>query len=281
MKKIAWITDSTCSLTPEFAKEHNIVIVPMIIDFNGDVYKDGVTISENEFYQKLSTSEQLPKSSQPSIGEMAEMYEELKKEYDMGIAIHLSSELSGTANASKQAANIAGFPLEMIDTRLISLPMAELIIKGKEMIESGVPPEETADKLRNMHKQNSLYVTIGSLDQLHKGGRVNTMQLMVGNLLQIKPILKLEDGKLEQYEKVRSKKKALGSLLTYLENDIQEGKIIKKVYLLNGNAGEEFEDFKEKVNEQFPNLQIVTGALGAAVGVHAGAGTVGIGWFEE
>ena len=139
MKKIAWITDSTCYIEPEFAKQNNIFVVPMSISFDNETYRDGVDITEEEFYQRLSSSRYLPKSSQPALGELVTLYEELKKEYDLGIAIHVSSELSGTANASKQAAEIAGFPFELVDSKLISLPMGDMITKGQEMIIKGPP----------------------------------------------------------------------------------------------------------------------------------------------
>lgn len=138
LKKIAWITDSTCYVDPEYAKQHHIFIIPMSISFEEDIYKDGIDISEVEFYQKLAAAVNLPKTSQPAIGELVALYEELKKDYDLGIAIHLSSALSGTAHTSKQAADIAGFPLELVDSKLISVPMKYMIEKGQEMIRADV-----------------------------------------------------------------------------------------------------------------------------------------------
>ena len=207
MKKVAWITDSTCYIEPEYAKQNNIFIVPMSVSFENETYRDGVDITEEEFYQRLSSSRSLPKSSQPAIGEFVALYEELKKEYELGIAIHVSSELSGTASASKQAAEFAGFPLELVDSKLISLPMSDKITKGQEMIHQGESPADVANKLRMMYKSNQLFVMIGSLEQLHKGGRVSAIQLMMGSLLKIKSILTFQEGKIVPHEKVRSEKK--------------------------------------------------------------------------
>ena len=281
MKKIAWITDSTCYIEPEYAKQNNIFIVPMSVSFDNETYRDGVDITEEEFYQRLSSSRSLPKSSQPAIGELATLYEELKKEYELGIAIHVSSELSGTASASKQAAEIAGFPLELVDSKLISLPMSDMIAKGQEMIHQGGSPADVANKLRMMYKSNQLFVMIGSLEQLHKGGRVSAIQLMMGSLLKIKPILTFQEGKIVPHEKVRSEKKALSYIVSRLQSDIEQGNHIKKIFVLDGMAKLESLNIQEQIRSLYPEIEMVSGPLGSAIGVHAGAGTIALTWFRE
>src|SRR3954447_20427411 len=247
MKTIAWITDSTCYIEPQYAKQNHIFIIPMSISFDNETYKDGVDITEEEFYQKLTSSRNLPKSSQPALGDLVTLYEELKKEYDLGIAIHVSSELSGTANASKQAADIAGFPFELVDSKLISLPLGYMITKGQEMIHQGVSPSDVANKLRTMYKSNHLYVMVGSLEQLHKGGRVSALQMMMGSLLQIKPILMFQEGKIIPHEKVRSKKKALSYMVSLLKIDLEKGIHVKTVFVLEGSAAQESLNIQEQI----------------------------------
>ncbi|WP_394232262.1 DegV family protein [Niallia oryzisoli] len=281
MKKIAWITDSTCYIEPEYAKQNNIFVVPIEITFENETYKDGIDISEEELYSRLTSSRKLPKTSQPVIGDLVSLFEELKKEYDLGIAVHLSTELSGTANATKQAADMAGFPLELVDSRLISLPVAHLIRKGQEWIREGHSPEDTANKLRTMYPTNTLYVMIGSLEQLHKGGRVSAIQMLMGSLLQIKPILTFEDGKLIPYDKVRSQKKALSYMVAKLKDDLEQDIIIKTVYILEGGAKQEALSIEEQIRALSPDLEVVIGPLGSAIGVHAGAGTIALTWFRE
>ncbi|WP_191090644.1 DegV family protein [Niallia endozanthoxylica] len=281
MQKIAWITDSTCYIDPEYAKQNNIFVVPIGITFENETYKDGIDIREEELYSKLSTSRTLPKTSQPVIGELVDLFEELKTEYDLAIAVHLSTELSGTANATKQAADMAGFPLELVDSRLISLPVAHLIRKGQELIREGVSPEDTATTLRAMYQSNKLYVMIGSLEQLHKGGRVSAIQMLMGSLLQIKPILTFEDGKLIPYDKVRSQRKALSYMVARLKDDLDQGVSIKTVYILEGSAKQEALSIQEQVRSLLPEIEIIIGPLGSAIGVHAGAGTIALTWFKE
>jgi DegV family protein with EDD domain len=281
MKKIAWITDSTCYIEPEFAKQNSIFIVPMSISFDNETYRDGVDITEEEFYQRLTSSRNLPKSSQPAIGDLITLYEELKNEYDLGIAIHVSSELSGTASASKQAADIAGFPFELVDSKLISLPMGYMITIGQEMINQGVSPSDVANKLKTMYASNQLYVMVGSLEQLHKGGRVSAIQMLMGSLLQIKPILTFQEGKIIPHEKVRSEKKALSYMVSRLKSDLEQGINVKKAFVLEGSAAQESLNIQEQIRSLFPDIEIVVGPLGSAIGVHAGAGTIALTWFRE
>jgi DegV family protein with EDD domain len=281
MKKIAWITDSTCYIEPKFAKENHIFVIPMSISFDNETFKDGIDITEEEFYQRLTSTRDLPKSSQPPLGELVHLYEKLKSEYDLGIAIHVSSELSGTANASKQAADIAGFPLLLVDSKLISLPMFYMIRKGQDMIQQGVSASVVAEKLEMMYQSNHLYVMVGSLEQLHKGGRVSALQMVMGSLLQIKPILTFQEGKIIPHEKVRSQKKALSFMVSRLKDDLEQGINIKTVFILTGKAEEQSLSIQDQIRSISPEIEIVSGPLGSAIGVHAGAGTIALTWFRE
>ena len=207
MKKIAWITDSTCYIDPNYQKENHIFVVPMNISFENETFKDGIEISEDTFYERLTSSPTLPKSSQPSIGVLVDLYKTLKNEYDFGIAIHVSSKLSGTLNATRQAAEIADFPLLLVDSKLISLPMFYMIRKAQDLISQGIPPSDVVRKLENMYQSNQLYVMVGSLEQLHKGGRVSSIQMVMGSLLKIKPILTFQDGEILHIKKFAHKVK--------------------------------------------------------------------------
>lgn len=281
MKNIAWITDSTCTLSEEVRKKHHIYVLPNRIQFGSDSYRDGVDLSEEAFYARLKEEKNLPTTSQPSIGETVDLFERLKKDYDVAIAVHLSSEFSGTLNATKQAAELAEFPLYAVDSRLISLPMFTMILEGIQLNEQHVSPEEIAKILSSKHENAHLYVTVGSLDQLHKGGRVNSLQMLMGSLLQVKPILAIKDGKLEAFDKVRSRKKALTQLVSYVETELAQGAKINEVIILHALAGEDVAYVKEKLQSLQSDLLVTEGSLGAAIGVHAGEGTIGIAWFNQ
>lgn len=281
MKKIAWITDSTCLLSEEVRKQYGIYILPNRIQFGETSFRDGVDLSEEAFYERLKEAKQLPTTSQPSIGETVELFEQLKETYDFAIAVHVSSELSGTFNATKQAAKMAEFPLYAVDSKLLSLPMFEMIQKGNELLEKGKEPEEVVAYLSGMHQYAHLYVTVGSLEQLHKGGRMNSVQLFIGSLLQVKPIVTVKNGKLEAFDKVRSRKKALQQLVALFEASVQKGASIDQVSILHALAHEDANYVREKIHAIAPTVRVTEGSLGAAIGVHGGQGTLGICWFDQ
>lgn len=281
MKKIAWITDSTCLLPQEVREQYHIYVLPNRIQFGQESFRDGVDLSEEEFYARLKEAKTLPTTSQPAIGETVELFETLKETYDLAIAVHVSSELSGTLNATRQAAEIADFPLFAVDSKLISLPMFEMIQKGNELLKQGAIPEEVADYLSHMHTHAHLYVTVGSLEQLHKGGRVSSIQLFMGSLLQVKPILTITNGKLEAFDKVRSRKKALTQLVSLFQEELSKGVSIEQVTILHAFAEEDARFLREKLHELAPQVAVKEGSLGAAIGVHAGEETIGMFWFNQ
>lgn len=281
MKKIAWITDSTCAISKEMAEKHNIVVLPLNIIFIEGIYRDGIDMSEREFYEKLAISPEIPKTSPPSVGETVEVFSKLKQEYDMGIAVHISGHLSNTIQVSLQAAEITDFKLEVIDSKLMSLPLIEMILHGKKQLEEGRKVEDVVQELRNMHKKSHIYLVPGSLEQLRKGGRVSSFGYLLGSLLNIKPIITLNEGITDTFSKIRKKNKALKKMALYFTKQINLGKKIKKVFILDGNEKNESEILSQYIKDISPDVKIEKGDVGAIIGTHTGKGTVGISWFED
>ncbi|ANC76507.1 hypothetical protein ABE65_006715 [Fictibacillus phosphorivorans] len=280
MARIAWITDSTSCITQEEAKELGIHIIPVSIIMEDKIYKDGVDITPDEFYTKLEGVSELPKTSQPTVGEFSDFYEVLKHSYDCGIAIHVSEKFSGTINGSRLGADMADFPVHIVDSKITSESMKQLLLKGKKLEEEGLEAEEIAAMLRETADHVKGYVCIGSLDQLRKGGRLSGASFLVGNLLQIKPILTFDDGSLVPFEKIRTLKKAESRVLALFEEAAQN-KGAYGVSVVYSGSPEKAEDWLHSLKEKYPHISFNLGQLSPAIGVHVGAGTLGILWFEE
>jgi DegV family protein with EDD domain len=278
MDKIAWITDSTSGIEAEVAKKYNIHVVPLHIIFKDKSYKDGIDLSEKEFYEKLKREKELPKTSQPAIGEFVEFYERLKKEYDRGIVIHVADELSGTLRTSRMAAEMAEFPVEIIDSRLVVYPMVYLLLDGIEMHQNGKSYEEIVTELKRLTGNMRAYFMVNDLSQLQRGGRMSSAQALLGSLLQIKPILRLNNGKVELYEKVRTYTKAKKRIFEIFAEDVKDAKEVR-VCIPQGNAREEALKWKEELEQMFPHLDFHISQLGAVVGTHVGEGTLAIAWY--
>jgi DegV family protein with EDD domain len=278
--KIAWVTDSTVSLDDKLVGHPDIYSVPMLIIFNGEEYRDGIDLTLEEFFQKLEHSPKLPTSSQPSVGTFLELYQSLAVDYDAIISIHLSSKLSGTYSSSLQASKMIDFPIEVIDSKILSLPMGKIIEHGLKLQQVGKNIKEIAEELTNLADQHETYVMIGSLEQLHRGGRMNSAQFLIGSALKIKPILVVKDGALETFEKVRTEKKAEQRMLEIFMKALSENPAIQELTLIYGRYPEVANVWKQNVQELYPSLTINTCPLGPVVGVHAGANTIGISWYK-
>ncbi|MBH0170390.1 DegV family protein [Fictibacillus sp. 18YEL24] len=280
MARIAWITDSTSCITQEEAKELGIHIIPVSVIMEDKIYKDGIDITPDEFYAKLENVSELPKTSQPTVGEFSDFYEVLKHNYDCGIAIHVSEKFSGTINGSRLGAEMADFPVHIVDSKILSESMKQLLLKGKKLEEEGLEAEDIAMMLRETADHVKGYVCIGSLEQLRKGGRLSGASFLVGNLLQIKPILTFDDGSLVPFEKIRTLKKAESRVLALFEESAQN-KGAYGVSVVYSGSSEKAEDWLHLLREKYPHITFNLGQLSPAIGVHVGAGTLGLLWFEE
>jgi DegV family protein with EDD domain len=279
-KKIAWVTDSTALIPDQIMDEHDIYIVPMEIIFEDGAYEDGIDLTPEQMYQKIVQSKSAPKTSQPSIGKFVALYERLKEEYECAIAVHVSSDLSGTYNASVNAAKLADFPVEAVDSKLMSYPITSMILKGIELAKQGKSYQEIAESLREDYKQFENYILVGSLDQFYKGGRMSGLQYFVGNLLQIKPIFQIKDGLFEVYEKVRTEGKAVKRMLDQLDR-AKQNYSVKRVQILHGNVLEKALDLKETIKNKYSDVEVLVGPISSTIGAHAGMGTLALAWKNE
>lgn len=282
-KKIAWVTDSTASFTEDEAswlKENHVFVVPLSVIFGEETYKEGIEISTNQFYEKMSTSGVSPSTSQPTLGDFINLYDELKKEYDAAIVVHVSGKLSGTYSTSVQAASIVDFPIFSVDSWIGSFPLKFYVKAGIEMFHQGVEIPEIIDRLNILREKGRLMLLPASLEQLHKSGRVSNFGSIVGNLLQIKPILAFKEGKVNIVDKVRSFKKAESNLISRFHESYENG-IFQNISVLYAGELEAAQKVKEKLEEAYKELKVELMPLIPVAGVHTGVGTIGISWVEK
>ncbi|MDQ0254864.1 DegV family protein with EDD domain [Evansella vedderi] len=281
-KKIAWVTDSTAYITKELAEHPDVYILPINITFDQDTYEDGVNLTTDILYKRIREEKTVPKTSQPSVGKFAELYEKLKTEYDHAIAVHISGKLSGTIDSSTQGKNIAEFEVEIVDSKCMSYAITTLIEKGMHLAEEGKPYVEIAETLREEASQSENYILLGNLEQFYKGGRMSGAQYLLGNILQIKPIIRIntQTGEFELFERVRSEKKAVKRLIELLKKSYEEN-IIQQVEIMHGNVITKANGLKQKIQQELPDINIVVGEISSTIAAHAGEGTVALIWHKE
>ncbi|MGO4532997.1 DegV family protein [Paenibacillus sp. 2TAF8] len=276
MKKIAWVTDSTSTIDSAFAEQNHIYIVPLRIVFGEECYRETEEISSDTFYEKLAASSHAS-SSQPPIGEFIELYESLKDKYDEIIAIHCSTELSGTLHTSMQAADIAGATVTAIDSKAGAYPLREMVMQGLEWQKQGCSATEIKTRIEQMIDNMSFYLIPGSLQNLHRSGRVSGTQLIISQLLKINLLLRFEEGKVVVNEKIRTFKRTKERMLDMLKKDMEK---VKHVCIMHANNDDEAHTIKQQIAEILPRLKTEIMPFIPVVSIHTGSGTIGLCWIR-
>ncbi|MFH7819359.1 DegV family protein [Neobacillus thermocopriae] len=279
MLKTAWVTDSTAYLDENLMNHPDVYCVPLSVILDGEEFVDGINLTPKQLFERLKQLKSPPKTSQPSVGAFHALYEKLEKKYDQVISVHLSGKLSGTVSSSQQAAKLVRIPVTVFDSNILSLPMSALMKKGMELLEAGKNLQEVIKRMEEIRDTNETYVLVGSLEQLHRGGRLSGLKFILGSMLNIKPIISFDKGSLFVKDKVRSENKAKERILNYFKQAYEKHSF-KEVYLLYGLYEEQANEWRSELELAYPELKVSTAPLGAVIGVHAGENTLGISWFN-
>ncbi|GGI31162.1 DegV family protein [Staphylococcus chromogenes] len=274
------VTDSTSDLDQTYLAENNIHIVPLSVTVNGKSYIDQEEISSEEFIQFLDNDENDLKTSQPPLGQFVETYETLTKDGAEVISIHLSSGLSGTYQTAVQASEMVDGKVTVIDSKSIAYGLGYQIQHIVEWLNEGLSTEVILDKIQQLQKNIMLYVVIGKLDRLIKGGRISKTKGMLGNLMKIKPIGVLNDGNLELVHSSRTQ----GACAKYIAKDLASflgNDKIKSVAISHANAVDFLDKVKEKLDETFSFSNFHTSFTTPVISTHTGTGAIGLVVLKE
>lgn len=274
------VTDSTSDLDQTYLAENNIHIVPLSVTVNGKSYIDQEQISSEEFIQFLDNDENDLKTSQPPLGQFVETYETLTKDGAEVISIHLSSGLSGTYQTAVQASEMVDGKVTVIDSKSIAYGLGYQIQHIVEWLNEGLSTEVILDKIQQLQKNIMLYVVIGKLDRLIKGGRISKTKGMLGNLMKIKPIGVLNDGNLELVHSSRTQ----GACAKYIAKDLASflgNDKIKSVAISHANAVDFLDKVKEKLDETFSFSNFHTSFTTPVISTHTGTGAIGLVVLKE
>lgn len=278
--KIAVMSDSTAYIPEELIDEHTIHIVPLSVVFGDTSYREGVDLTTDEFYQKVKEVEELPKTSQPSIGMITEKLEELAEDYDAVISVHLSSGISGTYQAVISAAELVeGIDVYPYDSELSCMGQGFYVLEAAKLAKTGNSPDTIVERLDEIKETVQAYFMADDLSHLQRGGRLNGAQAIVGSLLQVKPVLHFVDKKIVPFEKIRTRKKALNRIMAMLESEAEQGNELKVVFIHANNASAAAE-LKAKFDADYPGMDTMISYFGPVIGTHLGEGAVGVCWYR-
>ncbi len=278
--KIKIVTDSTADLTNEIIERYSISVLPLKIYLNGMTYTDRVDITPQDFIEKMKQSEELPKSSQPSVGEFLELYDRLAEESDEIISIHVAGALSGTVQTARLAAEQSKGKVTVVDSEFISKALAYQVLEAAQMAEKGSKIEEILERLAHVRKNTKLYVLLSTLENLVKGGRIGKGTGLIGSLLKIKPIAALENGVYTPIKVVRSYAQAVKQLANRFKDEI-EGKKIKSINIVHADGMNLALQLKEKLQESIGNIELKIEETTPIISTHTGPGAIGFMFYTE
>ncbi len=282
MVKTAVVTDSTSYIDEQIRKEHNIVMIPLSVIFGEESFKEEIEISPLEFYEKMRGVSELPKTSQPAVGEFASLYEQLKsEEYQDIVVITLSSKISGTYQAAQTAATmVEGVNVYVFDSEISCSPQAFYVLEAAKLARDGKSGEEIVEYLHQMKNRGvQAYFMVDDLTNLRLGGRLSGAQAFFGGLLQIKPVLEFKEGGIVPFEKIRTRKKALSRLLELFAADVSADDKANAT-VIHANRPEDAEKIKRELEEKYPNATISISYFGPVIGTHLGEGAIGLTWYK-
>ncbi len=274
------VTDTTACLPAEFARRHQIEVVPQVIRFGEESYLEEVELSYAAFIDRLRTSAALPSTAAPLPGDFVRAYERQTKAAQTVLSIHPSAEVSGTVR-SALTAKAEAFPqadVRILDTRTVAGDLASMVMAACEWAEAGVSADEIMARLEAMIPRSRTYFLVATLEYLQKGGRIGGASALIGGALQIKPILQLADGRVDVLEKVRTHARALERLKVLVIHECPHGAQARLSVMHADNepaaralAGE------LQAALALPGVPIY--GVGAAITTHAGPGTLAVGYF--
>lgn len=285
MSKIVIVTDSTADIPSEIADRLGIVVVPLTVHFEDKSYLDRIDISNQEFYEYLKTCKTLPTTSQISPGVFLETYQKLAEEgFEEIISVHLAKTLSGTVDSARIASQMIADKVKVtvVDSLTATMGLGNFVHYLAKLINEKAPMAKIQQAIVEIPKKTSLYFLLDSLDNLEKGGRIGKASYLVGSILNIKPILRLEEGVIEGYDKVRGSKenKALIRLADVVAQKINPS---KKLYASFGynDRRESSEQLKTLLQERgIETDEASWQEIGSVVSCHIGLGAVGIAFFQ-
>ncbi|MBM3134216.1 MAG: DegV family protein [Chloroflexi bacterium] len=280
MSRIAIVTDSSAYLPADLVERYGIHVMPLKVAFGQTVYRDCVDITEEEFYHKLAQAKELPVTSQPSAGEFLVFYQEVARQAQGIVSIHISGALSGTYNSAMTARDmLPDVPIEVVDSRSASMGQGFLALAAARAAEEGQGLSEIATLTRDLVPRLNVIFVLDTLKYLHKGGRIGGAQALMGSMLAIKPLLHLHEGRVEPLEKVRSRGKAVQRLVEIMAERLQGQPA--RVAILHSASRQEAEALRAEIAARFPCRELLLSGVSPVIGTHTGPGCLGLAFYAD
>jgi len=274
--KVGIVTDSGSDIPRKIADELGIEIIPFQINISDREYRDGIDITQSEFYKKMIEQNIAPKTSQPALGVFVNTYQRLLGKFDALISIHISGKLSGAFHTAEMARDmLPGTNIRIVDSLSASMGMGGMVLEAYRALQKGFSIEQVVKMLDTIRDRVHLFVTLDTLEFLKRGGRIGRVKAFLGSVLRIKPLVSVVNGEVEPIAKARNKREAVSMLLAETKRQVSaETRSI--ITVLHTAAEEEAMKLKTLIQGHFSKAEILLREAGPALGTHAGPKALGI-----
>lgn len=280
MKEVIVATDSGANLPRPLVQQLGIEVIPLWIQMNDESYRDGVDIQPLEFFQRLKERVRQLQTSQPSLGEFLEFYGRLQEKARSVVSIHVTSRYSGIFQAARAAAaELAPYPIEVVDSGTIAMAQGFVVLAAARAAAAGASLVEVVERARAAIPKVDLVAALETLEYAVRGGRLAWAARMVGNLLQVKPLVRVRDNNVSLFGQARSRARAIRQLLDTLAQRVGDASI--HIAILHTGAVEEAQRLKEEILARFRCVEVYIEPVTPVLGVHAGPGALGLAYYVE
>ncbi len=280
MDKVIIATDSSAYLPKEYVDQYQIPVLPLIVNWEGKSYHDGIDIQAEEFYQQLSQSKNMATTSQVTVGQFLEVFGKLLDVGKQVLYLGISSGISATINSALQASAELGNPENLIvfDSKVVSMALGLMVLEVARAAEKGASLKECHELAQDAYGRIGVFFTVDTLEYLHRGGRINSAKRLLGSALNLKPIMEIRDGKIELVESVRSRKKALIRMVELIEKGV-DGRTPVRLAPFHALAFEDMVIMEDLAKERLDPIEIIRSEVSPVIGSHVGPGTVSMAYM--
>jgi DegV family protein with EDD domain len=282
-QEVAVVTDSTAYIPDAALSGLDIPVIPLWLIWDDERYRDGVDIDPQIFYRRLQERDTIPSTSQPSVGEFVDFYRQVaeKKETDSIVGAYISSKISGTvASAEAAAAQVPDLDVTVIDSFSTSMGLGFVALAATREAAAGGSVADVVAAAEAVQKRLTVLFVVDTLEYLHKGGRIGGAKRFLGTMLNIKPLLHLNDGQVEAMGQVRTKRRAIAEVLKIAEQRLHGGQMAE-VAVIDVDSREESDMVVKMVRKHFHVPTVCQTTVSPVIGTHAGPGTVGLAFYSR
>jgi DegV family protein with EDD domain len=278
-KKVAVVTDSTATVPQNLVHKLNIRVVPTLLVFGHQTFRDGLDITATEVYQRLRAGAQIPTSAAPSVGDFLRVYAAAGQESSGIISIHMSPNLSSTYSVALTASGLVdGVPIRVLDCQTAAMGQGFVVLEAARAAAQGATLEQVLRRAEDVASRTRLLFTLDTFEYLQRGGRIGLAAALAGTLLQIKPVLYL-DGQVDVLAKTRTRPKAIQLILQKIDDHLV-GRTAH-VAILHADAPQEAESLRKMVAERFECAELLVTEFTPVMGAHTGPGLLGVAYYAE